>query len=124
MDLKETATASGGREGTIWALEEGEELNANLVRFSSGGGVGEHTNEEVDVILLGVSGVGSVSLNGEKRRLLAGQLVFAPKGVSREIRSTSEDFAYLSVHRRRGPIKLGEKLHGPVRESESSRSEE
>lgn len=124
MDLKEVATAAGVRKGTVWTLEEGEDLNANLVRFSSGGGVEDHTNEELDVILVGVAGVGSVTLNGEKRRLAAGELVFAPKGSSREIRSASEDFVYLSIHRRRGPIRLGDKLHGTEREHESSRSGE
>lgn len=124
MDLKGVATAAGVRKGTVWTLEEGEDLNANLVRFSSEGGVGEHTNEEVDVILVGVAGVGSVVLDGENRRLSAGELVFMPKGSSREIRSASEDFVYLSIHRRRGPIRLGDKLHGTERQHESSRSGE
>lgn len=123
MDLKAAAPATGVQEGTVWTLEEGEDLNANLVRFPSGGGVGEHTNEEVDVILVGVAGVGSVVLDGEKHRLEAGGLVFLPKGVSRGIRSHSEDFAYLSVHRRRGPVKLGEKVHEKVYENESTGSE-
>jgi hypothetical protein len=34
--------------------------------------VGEHINDEVDVIFVGVSGTGSVLTNGEERRLSAG----------------------------------------------------
>jgi quercetin dioxygenase-like cupin family protein len=44
----------------IWTLPESNDLNANLVRFEAGGGVGEHINDEVDVIFVGVSGTGSV----------------------------------------------------------------
>ena len=122
MDLAEVAAAAGRREGTVWTLEEGEDLNANLVRFSSTGGIGKHTNEEVDVILVGISGLGSVVIDGEEHDLAAGELLFVPKGVSREIQSASEDLVYLSIHRRRGPIGLGDKAHGRVREVRAGES--
>lgn len=107
MDLEETATGSGGRHGTVWTLEESEDLNANLIRFPSGGGVGEHVNEEVDVIMVGVARLGIVTVGEEEHRLSAGGLVFIPRGERRSVRSTSDEFAYLSVHRRRGPVRLG-----------------
>jgi hypothetical protein len=36
----------------------------------------------------------------------AGGLVYVPKGCLRATRSASGEFAYLSVHRRRGPVRL------------------
>lgn len=104
-DLRELARGAG--EGTVWTLEGSEDLNANLVSFRAGRGASEHVNEEVDVLLVGMSGSGVVAVDGEERALWAGALVFVPKGARRAIRSASEDFAYLTVHRRRGPLRIG-----------------
>lgn len=90
-----------------WTLEESEDLNANLVRFPAGGGVGAHVNDEVDVVIVGVSGAGAVTVDGEEHALTGGTLVVVPRGASRSTRSDSDDFAYLTVHRRRGPMRLG-----------------
>jgi len=96
-----------GGEGVVWALGAGEDLNANLVRFGAGRGVGEHANEEIDVVFVGVSGSGCVEVDGEKHALDAGKLVFVPRGSWRSTRAGPEGFAYLTVHRRRGPIRIG-----------------
>jgi quercetin dioxygenase-like cupin family protein len=107
MDLNELAAVAGERAGVIWTLEESGDLNANLVRFDRGGGVGEHVNEEVDVVFVGVAGSGLVRVDGEELPLSAGALVFVPKGTGRSTVALSDGFAYLTVHRRRGPIELG-----------------
>ncbi len=112
MELGEIAAGAGERNGTVWTLEESEDLNANLLRFASGGGVGGHVNEEVDVIMVGVAGLGVVTVGEEEHRLSAGKLVFVPRGEWRSIRSASDELAYLSVHRRRGPISLGRRDKG------------
>jgi hypothetical protein len=49
VDLKDAATAAGERAGVIWTLDASSDLNANLVRFSTRQGVGEHVNDEVEV---------------------------------------------------------------------------
>jgi mannose-6-phosphate isomerase-like protein (cupin superfamily) len=66
--------------GVLWTLEGSTQVNANLVRFDAGGGVGEHVNEEVDVLFVGVAGSGIVRVDGEEHVLSAGRLVFAPRG--------------------------------------------
>jgi quercetin dioxygenase-like cupin family protein len=109
MDLAGMAAAAGERTGVIWTLREGGDLNANLVRFEAGGGVGEHINDEVDVIFVGVSGTGSVRTNGEEHRLSAGTLVLVSKGARRSTLALSEGFSYLTVHLRRGPPRIGPK---------------
>ena len=107
VDLYESLTAAGEHVGAIWTLEQSAELNANLVRFSVGGGVDEHINEEVDVLFVGVTGSGVVEVDGHKHSLQAGTVAFVPKGARRSTRSESGDFAYLSIHRRRGPLRIG-----------------
>lgn len=105
--IGELAASARGRAGVIWTLEAGIELNANLVCFGTGGGVGEHVNDEVEVIVVGIAGSGVVEVDGEEHPVSNGTLTFVPKGVRRSIRSLSEDFAYLTVHRRRGPLQVG-----------------
>jgi quercetin dioxygenase-like cupin family protein len=106
-NLNELLAAAGGRAGVIWTLEYSGDLNANLVRFDAGGGVGEHVNEEVDVLFVGVAGSGSMRVEGEDHVLSAGVLVFAPRGARRSTGASSDGFAYLTVHRRRGPLRIG-----------------
>jgi quercetin dioxygenase-like cupin family protein len=107
IGLGKIAASCAGRSGVIWTPDGSVDLNANLVRFGAGGGVSGHVNEEVDVLFVGVSGSGTVEVEGEEHPLSNGTVVFAPHGTRRSVRSTSEDFAYLSVHRRRGPLQIG-----------------
>jgi quercetin dioxygenase-like cupin family protein len=107
VNLAEISASAAGQEGTLWTLRESSELNANLVRFGAGGGVAEHINLLVDVLSVGVSGCGVVTVEGEEHPLSSGTMVFVPRGARRSVRSASEDFAYLSVHRRRGPLQIG-----------------
>lgn len=105
-DLHEILLTGRGA-GVLWTLEGSEDLNANLVRFPTGEGVGGHVNGEVDVLIVGVSGAGRVDVDGRDYRLRAGAVVFVPKGTRRSTTSDSADFAYLTVHRRRGPLRIG-----------------
>jgi quercetin dioxygenase-like cupin family protein len=107
VDLDELLTTAGRRVGVIWTLEGSDDLNANLVRFDAGGGVGEHVNDEVDVLFVGVAGSGSVRVDGEEHRLSAGTLVFVAKGARRSTGASSDGFVYLTVHRWRGPLRIG-----------------
>ncbi|HEX5973581.1 MAG TPA: cupin domain-containing protein [Rubrobacteraceae bacterium] len=106
----ELLAAAGSRGGVIWTLEGSGDLNANLVHFDAGGGVGEHVNDEVDVLFVGVGGSGSVRVDGQEHPLFAGTLVFVPRGVRRSTVALSDGFAYLTVHRRRGPLRIGDNI--------------
>jgi quercetin dioxygenase-like cupin family protein len=107
VNLKDAAATASDRTGVIWTLDASSDLNANLVRFGTGQGVGEHVNDEIEVMVLGVSGSGIVTVDQKEHALSAGMLMFIPKGARRAIVSTSEDFAYLTVHRRRRPLQIG-----------------
>ncbi len=105
--IAEILASAEKRTGVIWSLQESGDLNVNLVHFTEGKGVGEHVNDEVDVLLVGVSGSGEVRINGGLHRLCGGTLILIPKGARRSTRGASADFAYLTLHRRRGPLKIG-----------------
>src|SRR5215217_6733005 len=106
-NLGQIAASAGERTGVIWALEGSGDLNANLVRFETGEGVGEHVNDDVDVLVVGAAGSGVVEENGEEHTLSQGTMIFVPRGARRSTRATSGDVAYLSIHRRRGPLQIG-----------------
>jgi quercetin dioxygenase-like cupin family protein len=106
VDLYEELVTGEGA-GVVWSLEQGDDINVNLVRFPAGRGVSEHVNEEVDVLVVGVSGAGLIEVNGYEHHVRAGTVAFVPKGARRSTRSESGDFAYLTVHRRRGPLQIG-----------------
>jgi quercetin dioxygenase-like cupin family protein len=99
--------ARGGGSGTVWTLEGSEDLNANLVRLPEGGRIGEHVNLDVDVLVVGVSGYGTVEVEGRRHEVSPGRVVFLPKGIRRSISGGEGGVAYLSVHRRKGPLGIG-----------------
>ena len=68
VNFGELLATAGDRAGVIRTLEGSGDLNANLnlVRFDAGGGVGEHVNDEVDVLFVVVVGSGFVSVDGEE----------------------------------------------------------
>src|ERR671910_1512070 len=106
VNLRDAVATAGDCAGVLWTLDATGDLNANLVRFGTGQGVEEHINDEIEVIVLGVSGSGIVAVDREEHALSAGILVFVPKGARRSTVSASEDFAYLTVHHRRGPLQI------------------
>jgi quercetin dioxygenase-like cupin family protein len=87
-------------QGAIWS-HAGSDLNANLVRLEPGESVGGHINDEVEVLLVGLLGEGTVELDGRWYRVGAGQLLVLPKGALRAIEAGETGFAYLTCHRRR-----------------------
>ena len=91
------------RVGALWSLSA-PELNLNLVRFPAGDGVPAHVNNEVDVVVVVVSGEGVAEIDGREERLRSGVLLFIPKGVTRAFHATSGDLAYLTCHRRRARL--------------------
>ena len=80
MNLKDAAATAGERSGVIWTLDTSSDLNANLVRFGTGHGIEEHVNDQVEVIVLRVSGSGFVAVDRGEHALSARILVFIPEG--------------------------------------------
>ena len=99
IDLQSiSGLAHGG--GPQWG-QESEDLNLTLLSWPARHVIAPHTNNEVDVVLIAVAGTGEVTVNNQTLQLGPGLALLIPKGAERSIRSTSERFSYLSVHRRR-----------------------
>ncbi len=102
LSLVESATGSGPAWGT-----ECEDLNMTLLTWKAGESVQAHVNEEIDVVMVVVSGSGEASVSGEMHTLKPGDVLLIPKGAERSVRSLSDKFAYLNVHKRRKKLMPG-----------------
>ena len=103
VDLATLARAAT-TPGAAWT-HQSEDLNVNVLVFASGEGVAEHINTEVDVLLVGITGAGAVTVGGTRQTLRAGHALLIPKGANRSIQSESDPFAYLTCHCRRGGLR-------------------
>lgn len=100
--------AATGVTGAGWSLPHGGDLDANLVHVAPGEGIGAHVNDEVDVLLLVLSGRGELAVDGTSHRLAAHTLALVPKGAARELSAEAVGITYLSVHRRRAPLGISQ----------------
>jgi quercetin dioxygenase-like cupin family protein len=91
--------------GPLWGTES-EDLNATLLAWPSGAGLGEHRNSERDVLLIVLEGEATVTLGGDEKLVRAGQAVVVEKGRTRSISAGSDGVRYVSVHLRRGPLQI------------------
>jgi quercetin dioxygenase-like cupin family protein len=93
-------TAGGNHPGTRWRLD-GEDLQANLVRLGRGDRIEPHRNDEVEVLMVVVSGRGELTLDGQVDQLAPMVVAHLPKGTVRAVAAVDEPLVYRSVHRRR-----------------------
>ena len=96
-------TATPGGAGPLWGMQS-DELNATLLAWPAGGGVAEHVNDELEVIMLVLAGSAAVSLDGVEHTVAAGGLLLVPRGCTRAVVAGRDGVRYLSVHRRRAPL--------------------
>jgi quercetin dioxygenase-like cupin family protein len=97
----------GGGDGVQWTLEAASDLNANVVDLAPGHAIDEHVNDEVDVVVVVLSGEGSATVDGEAHPLAAHVVAHLPKGSRRRIDAAATGLRYVTVHRRRGPLSIG-----------------
>ena len=97
VDLLDPALTPGG---PIFGHET-EDLDLTALAWAEGRGVGEHTNTEVDVAMIVLSGRGVIQFGEERQEVDAGKLLVIPKGILRSITALTPDFRYLNVHKRR-----------------------
>lgn len=102
VDLVAIATTSAALQ-PAWS-HLGADLSVNLVVFDAGDGVEEHVNREVDVLLVGVTGSGAVTIDGERHPIDPGTAIVVSRGARRGTRAETGRFAYLTCHRRRAGL--------------------
>lgn len=111
-DLGADPSRSGG---AVWSLPHGGDLDANLVRLAPGQEIGAHVNREVDVLIVVHGGDGEIVVDDRRQPLWADHLALVPKGSMRSILAGDTGIAYLSVHRRRGPLGITPRADGDAR---------
>lgn len=99
--------AREGETGPLWGTES-DDLDCTFLAWGSGQGVVEHVNSEVDVVMVVLSGIGRISLDGQSLDLSPGAVLMIPKGASRAIQAEEGGVAYLNVHKRRKRLNLGD----------------
>jgi quercetin dioxygenase-like cupin family protein len=96
---------AGEGRAVLWGLAT-DDLNVNLVAWPAGDGVGEHTNTEVDVLIVVIDGVLLVNLDGDVHEVGRGSALVIPRGSTRALTAADDGVRYLSAHRRRAPLGL------------------
>ncbi|OON82880.1 hypothetical protein [Streptomyces tsukubensis] len=96
------AHVEGERSGALWRLAEaGRQLDSNLVRLPPGGGVGEHTEDALDVLLVVIEGSGQIDSPEGSVPLAPQALAWVPRSTRRALSAGPEGLVYLTVHQRR-----------------------
>lgn len=93
------ALAAGAPPGSAWEATL-PDLRARLVVVAPGESLPGHVNREADVVLVGVSGQGTVSVDDLPHPLAPGHLVILPRGAHRVVSAGGPGLAFLAVHRR------------------------
>ncbi|AKJ09163.1 hypothetical protein ABB07_03730 [Streptomyces incarnatus] len=96
--------------GVLWKLaESGRQLDANVVRLAPGDRITAHTETQLDVMLLVVSGDGVLGAGhaDEPRPLTEGALAWLPHGAPRSITAGEAGLTYVTVHQRRPGMRIG-----------------
>jgi quercetin dioxygenase-like cupin family protein len=93
--------------GAIWSLPHGGDLDANLVHLRPHEEVGDHVNDQVDVLVVVWDGSGELTVDGRGIPIRRGTTVLIPRGSRRAVRAGADGATYLTVHRRRDRLTIG-----------------
>ncbi|MFF4350351.1 cupin domain-containing protein [Streptomyces sp. NPDC001530] len=93
--------------GAVWRLAEpGRQLDANVVRIPPERRVDTHTEPDLDVLLLVVTGDGILVTSDGPLPLSAGTLTWLPHGSTRALVAGERGMSYLTVHQRRPGMQI------------------
>jgi len=106
-DLHELVDDTRVPAGARWTLTEpGRQLDANLIHLPPGHRVETHTEPDLDVFLVVVAGGGALGTPDGSRPLADGNIVWLPRGSTRNLTAGSDGLSYLTVHRRRPGLQI------------------
>jgi quercetin dioxygenase-like cupin family protein len=95
--------ATAAHDGPLWSITSAQ-LNANLLRLSTGQAIPAHVNDAVDVLLVVLAGQGSITIDEDTYTLFPGSVAVIPRGARRAIVSQSDPLAYVTCHIRRAGL--------------------
>ena len=108
------AAETDGRDGVLWSLPHGGDLDANLVHLHPDHAIGEHVNGDVDVVMSVTAGSAELVIDGAAHSIRCGAFALVPRGTRRSVRAGADGVTYVSIHRRRDPLGVGPKPPGPA----------
>jgi uncharacterized protein (DUF2249 family) len=101
------AAAAEAVGGAAWRLAaEPRQLDSNVIGLPAGGRIDRHTGPDLDVLMLVLSGSGTVSTEVGDLAVTAGALVWLPRRSERAIEAGSAGMSYLTVHPRRPALSI------------------
>jgi mannose-6-phosphate isomerase-like protein (cupin superfamily) len=89
--------------GPVWGAES-EDLNATILVWPAGDGPEEHVNDERDVVYAVFEGAATLTVDGERLELGAGEARIVAKGSRRAVTAGPDGVRYLTAHLRRGGL--------------------
>ncbi|MBB4924434.1 hypothetical protein [Kitasatospora kifunensis] len=99
--------APAGQSGALWRLvQEGRQLDANVIRLLPEARVAEHVEPDVDVLLHVLGGSGRLETDSGCQELVPGCTAWLPHGARRSLRAGADGLLYLTVHRRRSGLAI------------------
>lgn len=99
--------------GAMWKLAEpARQLDANLIRLPPRQRVDTHTEPDLDVLLLVVSGDGILGSADGPQPLAEGILLWLPRGSTRSLTAGEAGLSYLTVHPRRPGLQIAARGSG------------
>lgn len=96
---------AGAGIGPLWGMAS-DDLNATLLAWGPAHEIAEHTNADLDVLIVALAGSATVTIDAQPHVLTAGSAILIQRGTSRVIRAGAGGVRYLSIHRRRGRLQI------------------
>ncbi|MGW3498214.1 hypothetical protein [Streptomyces sp. NPDC001020] len=106
-DTRALTEVAAAPAGALWKLaESGRQLDANVIRLPAGHRVDTHTEPDLDVLLLVLTGDGTLTTPQNPQHLSEGALLWLPHGSTRSLTAGEHGLSYLTVHRRRPGMQI------------------
>lgn len=102
--LTETSLVPSGARWTL--AEQGRQLDANLIHLPAGHRVDTHTEPDLDVVLIVIAGCGTVGAPDGDQTIADGNIVWLPRGSTRNVSAGDNGLSYVTVHRRRAGLQI------------------
>jgi quercetin dioxygenase-like cupin family protein len=91
--------------GPVWGAASAD-LNATLLEWPAGQGPAEHVNEHRDVLYVVLTGSVTLTVDGERHELGAGEATIVDQGTRRALVAGPDGARYLTAHIRRGGLEI------------------
>lgn len=108
-ELGELLDTGPSSSGVLFKLaESGRQLDANVVRLAAGQHVDQHTEPDLDVLLIVLRGRGVLrAADSASCSLTEGTVLWLPRGSTRSITACEVPLSYLTAHVRRPGMQIG-----------------